>query len=138
MAERVVIQDARRETAAALDFIEARGRAASFSEPALLELRVVAEEVLTNVAKYAYAPEVEATVEMRISFTRTTAVLEFRDQGKAFDPLAQSAPDLDVPMEERSVGGLGLTLLRALVEEARYARKGSTNVLRLVKRVAVQ
>jgi anti-sigma regulatory factor (Ser/Thr protein kinase) len=136
VAERVVIQEARRETPAALDWIETRGRAAEFSEHALLELRVVAEEVLTNIAKYAYAPEVDATVEMRISFRGTVAVLELLDQGMAFDPLAQSPPDLDAPLEERPLVVLGLTLLRALVDEVRYVREGTTNVLRLVKRVA--
>ena len=49
-------------------------------------------------------------------------------------PLAQPTPDLDAPVEERPIGGLGLTLVRALVEEARYAREGPVNVLRLVKR----
>jgi anti-sigma regulatory factor (Ser/Thr protein kinase) len=60
--------------------------------------------------------------------------LEFRDQGEPFDPMAQTPPDLDVPLEERPIGGLGLTLVRALADEARYAREGPVNVLRLVKR----
>ena len=61
-------------------------------------------------------------------------MLEFRDQGPAFDPLSGPAPDLDAPLEQRPVGGLGLVLVRALVEDARYLREGPFNVLRLVKR----
>ena len=104
----------------------------------MLELRLVAEEVLTNIARYAFELEASAAVEVRLSFTDAAAVLEFRDQGKAFDPLAQPAPDLEVPPEERPLGGLGLTLVRALVDEARYAREGPTNVLHLVKRRGAQ
>jgi anti-sigma regulatory factor (Ser/Thr protein kinase) len=100
----------------------------------VLELRLVAEEVLTNVAKYGVGPEARPAVELSVSFTDAAAVLEFRDQGPPFDPLAQPPPDLDAPLQERPVGGLGLTLVRALVDEARYARDGSANVLRLVKR----
>ncbi|HEY7515512.1 MAG TPA: ATP-binding protein, partial [Vicinamibacteria bacterium] len=52
--------------------------------------------------------------------------------------LAQPPPDLDAPLEQRPLGGLGLPLVRVLVEECHYAREGSTNVLRLVKRRGAQ
>ena len=98
------------------------------------DMRLVAEEVVTNVAKYAYAPSAAAAMEVRVSMGDDAVSLEFRDRGRPFDPLGQPPPDLDAPLEERPVGGLGLTLVRALVEEARYAREDTVNVLRLVKR----
>jgi anti-sigma regulatory factor (Ser/Thr protein kinase) len=100
----------------------------------VLDLRLVAEEVLTNVAKYAYAPGATPAVELVLTLNDEAAVLEFHDRGMPFDPLAQPGADLDAPLEERPIGGLGLTLVRALVEEAAYVREGQTNVLRLVKR----
>jgi anti-sigma regulatory factor (Ser/Thr protein kinase) len=130
--------DARSEGRAALDRLEARGREAGLDEGTVIELRVVAEEVLTNIAKYAFEPGEQAAAEVLFSLTGSEAVLEFRDQGRAFDPLAQSPPDLDAPPEERPLGGLGLPLIRGLVDEIRYAREGATNVLRLVKRRAAQ
>ena len=100
----------------------------------MLELRLVAEEVLTNIAKYGFAPGARPAIEFAFSFADAAAVLEFRDQGRPFDPLAQPLPDLDAPLEQRPVGGLGLALVRALVDDARYERHGAANVLRLVKR----
>jgi len=94
--------------------------------------------VLTNVAKYAFEPDAAPAVELRASFVEDAVVLEFRDGGRPFDPLAEPAPDLDLPPEERPAGGLGLMLVRALVDEARYQRDGAANVLRLVKRRAAQ
>lgn len=129
-----MIADARKEGPAALDRLEALCRAAGLAEPVVLELRLVAEEVVTNVAKYGYAPGAAAAMEVRVSMDDDAVSLEFRDSGEPFDPLSQPPPDLDAPLEERPVGGLGLTLVRALVEEARYAREGPVNVLRLVKR----
>jgi anti-sigma regulatory factor (Ser/Thr protein kinase) len=136
--ERIVIGDARAESAAVLDRLEARCRASSLDLAILLDLRVIAEEVLTNIAKYAFAPGTSAAAEVVLSLTATEAVLEFRDEGRAFDPLSHPAPDLDAPVSERPVGGLGLPLVRALVDEARYVREGGTNVLRLVKRRPAQ
>ena len=129
-----MIADARKEGAAALDRLEALCRAAGLAEAEVLELRLVAEEVVTNVAKYAYAPAAAAAMEMHVSTDAGEVTLEFRDSGRPFDPLTQPPPDLDAPLEERPIGGLGLTLVRALVEQAGYAREGPVNVLRLVKR----
>ena len=134
LPERIVIPDARTGGPAALDRLEDRCRAAGLAQPIVLDLRVVAEEVLTNVAKYGFEPGAAPAMELLLSFTEDAAVLEFRDQGRGFDPLNQPPPDLDAPLAERPLGGVGLTLLRALVDEAAYAREGPMNVLRLVKR----
>jgi len=133
-----VLEDARRETSAALDRLEAACRAAGLTDEAVIDLRVVAEEVLTNVAKYAFESGVAPAVELSVEVDDTEAVLEFRDRGRPFDPLAADAPDLDQPPEERPPGGLGLALVRALVDDARYERQDAANVLRLVKRRTAQ
>ena len=133
-----MITDARGGCTAALDRLEACCRAAELEAPLMIDLRVVAEEVLTNVAKYGFEPDEAPAVELRVSLAHGAAVLEFRDRGRPFDPLAEPAPDLELPPEDRPLGGLGLALVRALVDEAHYERDGDANVLRLVKRRAAQ
>jgi anti-sigma regulatory factor (Ser/Thr protein kinase) len=133
LLEQIVLTDARAAIPPVLDRLEAHGRAAGFAEEALLDLRLVAEEILTNIAKYAFLTADEAAVELRFSVAGATARLEFRDAGRAFDPLAEPPPDLEAPIENRAVGGLGLPLVRALVDEARYRREGASNVLELVR-----
>jgi anti-sigma regulatory factor (Ser/Thr protein kinase) len=135
---RIPIADASQDGVATLDRLEALCRTAGCAEEVVMELRLVAEEVLTNIAKYGYEPGATPAAELQVSFTDAFAVLEFRDGGRAFDPVAEPLPDLDGPAEERPPGGMGLALVRALVQEARYAREGSTNVLRLVKRRSAQ
>jgi sigma-B regulation protein RsbU (phosphoserine phosphatase) len=134
VSERIVIADARIGVGGALDRLEARCRAAGLPEPAVLEVRLVAEEVLTNIAKYAFEPEATPAAELTFAIADDAVVLEFRDRGRAFDPLARPVSGLDVPLEQRPVGGLGLALVRALADEVRYVREGPTNVLRVVKR----
>jgi anti-sigma regulatory factor (Ser/Thr protein kinase) len=138
LPERILLEDARRETGAALDRLEAACRAAGLHDETVIDLRVVAEEVLTNVAKYAFEPGAPAGLEVSVRFGDGETVLEFRDHGRPFDPLTADAPDLERPPEERPLGGLGLTLVRALVDEASYEREGGANRLRLVKRRAAQ
>jgi anti-sigma regulatory factor (Ser/Thr protein kinase) len=138
VSERIVIADARGEGGAALDRLEAVCRADGVPEEAVIELRILAEEVLTNVAKYAFGPGTIPALELSISLGEAETVLEFRDEGQPFDPLAVPVPDLELPPELRPTGGLGLTLVRALADEARYERRGASNVLRLVKRRAPQ
>lgn len=99
---------------------------------------ILLEELLTNL--YAHG-SVEGsggcTAEIALSLQEDRLTVEFSDNGKPFDPLAQPLPDLDVPAESRLLGKLGLRLLRAFVDEASYRRSGNRNVLQMVRRIAI-
>jgi anti-sigma regulatory factor (Ser/Thr protein kinase) len=113
------------------EFCRARGLA---PQPAL-EVRLVAEEVLTNFVKYAHALTEERAVELRLSASADSVRLEFRDGGAPFNPLDTPAPDLTSPPEKRGIGGLGVHLVKSLTDHASYAREGAVNILVLIKRV---
>ena len=127
---------ATRSLGPALDALEAALRGERVPDETVLELRLVAEEVLTNVAKHGHDDGAEHTARLRLEFASGEVVLEFTDDGRPFDPLAAATPDLDSPSGERSMGGLGIHLMRSLVDAVEYARVGSTNVLTVRKRVA--
>jgi serine/threonine-protein kinase RsbW len=116
-----------------LDAIEATLRGERIPEGIVMDLRLAAEEVLTNLMKYGHDDAAEHWVRVRVARVDDEAILEFTDDGRPFDPLTAKPPDLTDP--ERSVGGLGIHLVRALVDAAEYARLGSENVLTLRKRV---
>jgi anti-sigma regulatory factor (Ser/Thr protein kinase) len=123
-----------RELGRGLDALEAALRGEGLPEATVLELRLVAEEVLTNVAKYGHDDDTEHWARVRLTLVPGEVMLEFTDDGRAFDPLAARPPALGAPAE-RSLGGLGLHLIRSLVDAAEYARLGSANVLTLKKRL---
>jgi anti-anti-sigma factor len=89
------------------------------------------EELLANVVTHAYGgqPGRRASVELRL--LPEEIQIRFEDVGPPFNPLERAAPDLDAPIAERPVGGLGLVLVRHLVERWEYAREGATNVVTL-------
>lgn len=114
----------------ALDDIESALSDAALPRDLVLELRLLGEEAITNVVKYASA----VTIEVSIEVSESRAVLEFRDDGASFDPLGRAAPDLDARAEDRPLGGLGIHLIQSIADEVTYQRRDAKNVLRLTKR----
>jgi serine/threonine-protein kinase RsbW len=93
---------------------------------------ILLEELLTNLVKYGYPEGAEPGVaEIVLALNGNRLEIEFIDDGCAFNPLAGSLPNLDEPLEERPVGGLGLHLLRSLTDRVRYERRNNKNVIRL-------
>jgi sigma-B regulation protein RsbU (phosphoserine phosphatase) len=97
--------------------------------PIVHDCVVATEEVLANIAMHAYGgrPSGEAGVEIRL--LPEEIQMRFEDAGPPFNPLEQPAPDVEAPIAERGVGGLGIFLVRQLADRCEYVREGSTNVL---------
>jgi serine/threonine-protein kinase RsbW len=93
---------------------------------------ILFEELLTNLVKYGYPDLAEpGRAEIALALDGSRLEIEFIDDGCAFDPLAVPLPNLDEPLEERPVGGLGLHLLRSLADGIRYERRNNKNVIHL-------
>jgi anti-sigma regulatory factor (Ser/Thr protein kinase) len=118
-----------------LDALEAALREAAVPEEVVLELRLAAEELILNVASHGHDDAAEALVDVQLGVSAGEVTLRFADDGRGFDPLAAPPPDLAAPAEERPIGGLGIHLVRSLVDSADYARTEGRNVLTLRRRV---
>jgi len=118
-----------------LNGVEAFCRAQRLATETVLDVRLVVEEVLTNIVRHAHAGSEETVVELRLSASAASVRMEFRDEGTAFNPLDAPPPDLERRPEARGIGGLGVHLVKSLVDDARYSREGSINVLVLIKHV---
>ncbi len=94
-------------------------------------LEIAAEEMLVNVCSHAY-PDTVGTVTIRCRrVDDARLILEIIDSGTPFNPLETPEPDLDLSLENRPVGGLGIFIARQLTDEIRYERKGRCNILTL-------
>jgi anti-sigma regulatory factor (Ser/Thr protein kinase) len=110
---------------------EAFARDCGFADDERARLLIILEELFTNVATHSNAQSVAAT----LGLSRGRLTIDFVDDGPPFDPLTHLGLDLDVPSEERPIGGLGIAIVRGLVDKARYRREGSRNHLRLARRI---
>jgi anti-sigma regulatory factor (Ser/Thr protein kinase) len=101
-----------------------------------MQLQIVIDEVFGNIARYAYPEETgSATVRFETEQTPRSVVLTFLDCGIPFDPLKAEAPDTSLKARERTIGGLGIFMVRKLTDEVRYEYKEGQNVLSVSKQV---
>ena len=97
----------------------------------VMEIELAVEEALANICLYAY-PNSHGEVEVRCTLDETRhLVIELIDAGIPFDMLARPAPDFTLDAAQRPIGGLGIPLIRALMDNATYHREGTRNILRL-------
>jgi len=114
-------------------FLESLEEAGNVPSSLLMPLNLVLEEALTNIIFYAYEP---GTVnEIRLDFVTYADRLEITltDSGKPFDPTVSPDPDISLSAEDRPIGGLGIFLIRKLMDTVDYQRKNEQNILTLSK-----
>lgn len=103
---------------------------------AQMQIDVAIDELLGNIANYAYGTgKGEVTVRFDFEPDSRTVALTFIDSGIPYDPLAKPDPDVTLAVEKRSVGGLGIFLVKKTMDDMTYARQDGHNVLTIRKRI---
>ena len=95
---------------------------------------VVLDDLLNNVINYAYQDDEEHSIEVVMSTDGQRFIVSVTDEGGEFDPFTRKEPDIHSNLEEREIGGLGIHLIRNLMDDYSYRRVGETNVTTLMKR----
>jgi len=131
---RIVLRNDLSEIAKLHGELENFGEKCSLSSKTLFELNLILEEVLANVISYAYGDNQRHEIVVRADLTDGELVIEVEDDGRPFNPLQIPPPDLDRPLEQRSVGGLGLHLVRELTSSIEYTRREEKNHLVMRKK----
>ncbi len=99
------------------------------------QVKLVLEELGVNIVTHGHANDPEHEFEVVLDSDSETLTIELRDEGPAFNPLTDSPePDIESGVEDRPVGGLGIYLVRTMMDELSYRRENDKNVLTIVKR----
>jgi serine/threonine-protein kinase RsbW len=101
----------------------------------LYAVNLALDELVTNVILYGYDNAAGKEVLVRVDTVGSELTASVLDDGKAFDPLKAPLPNLTAPLEERALGGLGIHLVRSLMDHVSYARDDGKNVLTIRKRI---
>lgn len=104
-----------------------------WSHEVLFQLRLVLEESMINVISYGSEDGRLARVRLDLYQDGETVRLELSDDGVAFDPSSLPTPDLSLDIEHRPIGGLGVYLIRTMMDSVSYRREGGWNRLLLTK-----
>lgn len=105
---------------------------------AAFETNLALDELVTNIISYSYDDELEHEIRIDMALADGVLTLRVQDDGQPFNPLEAAPPDLDSPAEDRPIGGLGIHLVRKVMDEVRYQRDGGANVLTLTKNVCAK
>jgi serine/threonine-protein kinase RsbW len=119
-----------------LRFVEESAIETGAGKDHLNEVLLACQEALVNIVSYAY-PQGRGEVEIipTLMLDPRRLVVQISDAGVAFNPLAWPDPDVTIPLEERPLGGLGIFLMRRIMDHVRYRREMDRNVLILEKRL---
>jgi sigma-B regulation protein RsbU (phosphoserine phosphatase) len=96
---------------------------------------LVLEELLSNIISYAYLDSEEHRINVRLAVTGRVLQMKITDNGIPFNPFVHDEPDLESSIDEREVGGLGIHLVRNMMDDYSYARLDECNVVTLSKRL---
>jgi anti-sigma regulatory factor (Ser/Thr protein kinase) len=116
--------------------IERFGAEQGLSANVVNALNVVLDEAVSNAINHGYDAGVRGEIAVRLRRASDRVVVEVEDDGRPFDPLLVPPPDLTLPLERRPIGGLGIHLIRSLMDEVAYARHDGRNVLKMAKHLA--
>ena len=115
------------------DELQAFADGHGISPGTLFALNLALEELVTNIISYGYPDTGEHVITVSLDVDGADLHVRLEDDAKAFNPLEKETPDLDAPIEERGIGGLGVHLVRELMDDVRYERVGARNVLSMRK-----
>jgi len=117
------------------DFVGEVARTGGFSEKDVYSIQLATDEAASNVIEHAYHGATNGQLEIRVDVNDETITIILHDTGIPFDTSAVRQPNLKADLGRRQVGGLGIYLMRKLMDEVRYEilEKGG-NLLTLIKR----
>ena len=121
---------------AVTDFVDAQLEELDCPMKAEMQINVAIDELFSNIAHYAYHPEVgEATVLVEVVNDPLAVEITFIDNGRPYDPLQNADPDVTLSAEERDIGGLGIFIVKKSMDDIAYEYKDGKNVLKIKKNI---
>ena len=119
-----------------LDFVDENLKSMRCPMKILMQIDVAVEEIFVNVASYAYAPDTgSVTIRMDLQENPRAVVITFIDSGVPYNPLAKEDPDVSLSAEERSIGGLGIFMVKKTMDKMEYEYTDKQNILKMYKNI---
>jgi anti-sigma regulatory factor (Ser/Thr protein kinase) len=116
------------------EFVGGEARACGFSEKDIYSIQLATDEAASNIIEHAYEGISNGSLELSCEFKAGRLVIVILDHGRSFDPSKVAQPDIKADLSDRKIGGLGIFLMRKLMDEVHYEIVSSGNRLTLVKR----
>ena len=116
------------------DFVGDIARAGGFGDKDVYNIQLAADEAASNIIEHAYEGVSNGLLELSCEVKNGSIIIIMVDHGESFDPSAIPMPDLKADLSERKIGGLGIFLMRKLMDEVHYETRPAGNFLTMIKR----
>ena len=134
----LVVSNKRSEVARLMDRVEQQCHEWGLSEDDTVNLNLILDEFVSNVIRHGYEDDAAHEIHVVVGLAGDTASIRIEDDAEPFNPLEAPPPDLDLPIDQRPIGGLGIFIARALADSIEYRRERGRNVLTMTKKVGRQ
>lgn len=105
------------------------------SDKFILQLNLVLEELFTNAVSYGYEDDSKQQIDFEFRIGEGEIEITMRDNGRPFDPTTPEDPELNGPLAEKQIGGLGIFLMRQYSDNIEYRRENEKNIVTLTKKI---
>jgi phosphoserine phosphatase RsbU/P len=116
------------------DFIEKFCNENNLNDYISFDLHLVEDEITSNIINYAFDDGLEHIIDISIELESGQVNIRFTDDGNEFNILEAKEANVDLPLEERPIGGLGIFLVKQKMDFIDYKRIENKNILTLIKR----
>ena len=118
------------------DFVESMMRNAGIDSNCQNNIKIAVEEIFVNIASYAYQNgDGEVSVCADVGSERFS--VEFRDSGNPYNPLERTDPDISLSAQEREIGGLGILMVKKMMDNVKYRYENGMNILTIEKIIEI-
>jgi len=114
---------------------EELGSSIGLSDKSVFEINLALDELFTNIISYGFQDQQEHIIKINITVEGNQLQMKIEDDGVPFNPLASEPPDVQCGIEECQIGGLGIHLIRKLMDDIKYQRVADKNVLLLKRQI---
>lgn len=133
MEKEIKISNNLNEIAVLAAFIEEIAEELSLSMETTMNINLALEEAVANIIMYAYPSDEEHTILLKVNSTNKQLIFLLTDKGASFDPTQVEDANITLSLEERPIGGLGIFLIRSIMNEISYQRLDGENRLIMKK-----
>ena len=115
--------------------VEALCHEPGMNAEALYAIKLALDEILTNIISYGYDDSAEHEIAVQLTLDDRELFMEITDDARPFNPAEAPTPNVAAPLQDKPLGGLGIHLVRTLMDRLEYRREHERNILIMTKKI---
>lgn len=118
------------------EHLESFGNANHISPKIVYQLNLSVDEILTNIITYGFSDSESHDITVSLSCSKSEVTIQIIDDGQQFDPLSYTPEGVEDELEDRPIGGLGIHLVKTMMDEIQYERINNENKTTIIKYIS--